>query len=164
MASVLDHCRDLPIKAFAAGEMVVGEGQRSGVLYVLASGAVEVLKHDVQINVVAEPGTFFGEVSLLLDEAHTASVRAVETSTFHVAEDPVAFIGSRPEIALAIARLLARRLHFVTTYLVDVKRQFEGSGDHLAIVDEVLESLVHHHGPEASPGSDRCPDPDPTTE
>jgi CRP-like cAMP-binding protein len=140
------------------------EGQRSGLIYVLASGAVEVLKNGVQINVVSEPGTFFGEVSLLLDEPHTASVRAVEPSTFHVADDAIAFIGARPEIALAIARLLARRLHFVTTYLVDVKRQFEGSGDHLAIVDEVLESLVHHHGPAASAGSDRCPDPDPTTE
>ena len=164
MTPVLDHCRDLPVKTFAAGEMVLTEGDRSGLLYVLVSGAVEVLKNDVQINVVAEPGTFFGEVSILLDEPHTASIRAVEPSTFHVADDPLAFIGSRPEIALAISRLLARRLHFVTTYLVDVKRQFEGSGDHLAMVDEVLESLVHHQDPEASPGSDRCPEPDPTTE
>ncbi|SRR6266404_1409539 len=164
MPSVLDHCCDLPLRTFAAGEMVLTEGQRSGLLYVLASGAVEVLKDDVQINIVSEPGTFFGEVSVLLDEPHTASVRAVEPSTFYVADDPLAFVGSRPEVALAISRLLARRLHFVTTYLVDVKRQFEGSGDHLSMVDEVLESLVHHQDAEASPGSDRCPEPDPTTE
>jgi len=164
MPSVLDHCCDLPLRTFAAGEMVLTEGQRSGLLYVLASGAVEVLKDDVQINIVSEPGTFFGEVSVLLDEPHTASVRAVEPSTFYVADDPLAFVGSRPEVALAISWLLARRLHFVTTYLVDVKRQFEGSGDHLSMVDEVLESLVHHQDAEASPGSDRCPEPDPTTE
>jgi CRP/FNR family cyclic AMP-dependent transcriptional regulator len=164
MASVLDHCRDLPLRTFATGETVLTEGDRSGLLYILASGAVEVLKDDVQINVVSEPGTFFGEVSILLDEPHTASVRAVDTSTFYVADDPLAFIGSCPEIALAISRLLARRLHFVTTYLVDLKRQFAGSGDHLTMVDEVLESLVHHQDAEASPGSDRCPEPDPTTE
>ena len=31
-------------------------------------------------------------------------------------------------------------------------------GDHLAIVDEVLEGLVHHQDPESDPGSDRYPD------
>ena len=164
MAAVLEHCRDLPLETFAAGDTVLTEGSRSGMLYVLASGAVEVVKEGVQINVVAEPGTFFGEVALLLDMPHTASVRAVEPSTFRVATDPLAFIGSSPEIALAIARLLARRLHFVTTYLVDLKRQFASSGDHLAIVDEVLETLVHHHGENAAAGSDRCPEPDPTLE
>ena len=47
----------------------------------------------------------------------------------------------------------------MTTYLVDLKRQFESSGDHLAMVDAVLESLVHHQEREAAAGSDRCPDP-----
>jgi predicted TIM-barrel fold metal-dependent hydrolase len=35
-------------------------------------------------------------------------------------------------------------------------------GDHLGLVDEVLESLVHHQEPPVEPGSDR--DPDPTVE
>jgi CRP/FNR family cyclic AMP-dependent transcriptional regulator len=157
--SVLDRCRSLPLRTFAAGETILAEGTRSGVLYILASGVIEVVKGDVQINTASEPGAFFGEVSTLLDVPHTATVRALEACTFHVAEDPLAFLRSNPEIALELSRLLARRLHFVTTYLVDVKRQFEGSGDHLAIVDEVLESLSHHQEAEASPGSDRCPDP-----
>ena len=94
-----------------------------------------------------------------LDAPHTATVRALEACTCHVAADPPAFMRSNPEITLELSRLLARRLHFVTTYLVDLKKQFEGSGDHLAMVDTVLESLVHHQEPEDSPGSDRCPDP-----
>jgi CRP/FNR family cyclic AMP-dependent transcriptional regulator len=128
-------------------------------LYVLVSGIVEVVKEDVQVSTTSVPGSFFGELSAVLDVPHTATVRALEACTFHVAEDPLGFLRSTPEIALELARLLARRLHLLTTYLIDVKRQFEEHGDHLAIVDEVLESLAHHQEAEASPGSDRCPDP-----
>ncbi len=160
MNAVLERCRDLPLRTFAPGETILAEGTRSGVLYVLVSGTIEVLKGDVQVNTHSEPGAFFGEVSALLDVPHTATVRALDTATFHVAADPLAFLGSNPEFALELSRLLARRLHFMTTYLADVKRQFEDRGDHLAIVDTVLGSLVHHQGPEASAGSDRCPDPD----
>ena len=66
MSTVLRACQDLPIQAFAAGEVLVAEGSPPGVLYVLASGSVEVVKGDVQITTVAEPGAFFGEMSVLL--------------------------------------------------------------------------------------------------
>jgi CRP-like cAMP-binding protein len=159
MSSVIDRCRELPVRTFAAGETVLAEGMRAGVLYVLASGSVEVVKGDVQINTNSEPGAVFGEISVLLDSPHTATVRALEASSFHVADDPLAFIRANPDVALELSRMLARRLHFVTTYLVDLKRQFAGSGDHLAMVDEVLDTLVHDQARETLPGSDRCPDP-----
>jgi CRP-like cAMP-binding protein len=158
MSSTLTRCQALPIRSFAAGEVVIAEGSPAGVLYVLATGSVEVTKGDVQITTVSEPGAFFGEMSVLLDTAHTATVRALEPSTFHVADDPLAFLHANPEIAFEVARVLARRLHFVNSYLVDLKRQFEGSGDHLSMVDEVLETLVHHQEPAAVAGSNRCPD------
>jgi len=47
-----------------------------------------------------------------------------------------------PAISVHVARLLARRLNAVTTYLVDLKRQYEDRDDHLGMVDEVLESLL----------------------
>jgi CRP/FNR family cyclic AMP-dependent transcriptional regulator len=156
--AVLDLCSALPLRAAATGEVILEEGKRAGVLYVLVSGAIEVVKGDLQITTVSEPGAFFGEMSVLLDAPHMATVRALEDSTFHVAEDPLAFLRSHPEITMELSRLLARRLHFVTSYLVDLKRQFEGSGDHLSMVDEVLEGLVHHQDAEASTGSDRYPD------
>jgi CRP/FNR family transcriptional regulator, cyclic AMP receptor protein len=156
---ILDLCQTLPRRAFAKGEVLLEEGKRAGVLYILESGAIEVVKGDVQINVVSDAGAFFGEMSVLLDAPHMATVRALEESTFFIADDPLAFLRSNPEIAMELSRLLARRLHYVTSYLVDLKRQFEGSGDHLEIVDEVLEGLVHHQEPEATPGSDRYPDP-----
>jgi hypothetical protein len=61
---------------------------------------------------------------------------------------------------LALARLLARRLHAMTTYLADLKQQY---GDHeggLGMVDTVLGSLMRHSGARSQLGSDRDPDPE----
>jgi CRP-like cAMP-binding protein len=162
MPSILPSCHDLPTRTFAAGETILAVGTPADVLYVLVTGAVEVVKGDVHIVEVREPGALFGEMSVLLETPHTATVRALEPSTLHVAGDPLGFLHANPAIAFELSRLLARRLNFVNGYLVDLKRQFEGSGDHLAMVDEVLESLVHHQGPAAAGGSARCPEP--TTE
>ncbi len=163
--ALLEHCQGLPLQTFAAGETVLAEGTRSGRLYVLVSGRVETVKGDVPINTASEPGAFFGEIAALLDAPHSATVRAVVPSTFRVADDPLAFMRSSPDVALELARLLARRLHSLTGYLVDLKHQFQDRSDHLVMVDDVLESLLHHHDHhEATPGSDRCPEPDPTTE
>jgi CRP-like cAMP-binding protein len=159
MSRVLAHCRELPVRTFAAGETIVEEGTPPGALYVLASGSVEVVKGDVQITTASEPGAVFGEMSVLMNAPHTATVRALEPCQLHVADEPLVFLRDNREVAFAVSRLLARRLYFVTTYLADLKRQFEDRGDHLEMVDEVLDGLVHHHGPEAEPGSDRCPDP-----
>ncbi len=159
MRDILRRCASMPRKSFAAGEIVLHEGERKGVLYILIEGEVEILKGDVQVSTVADPGGVFGEMSVLLDAPHMATVRTLAPSQFHVAEDAMAFFTSDPEIALAIGRLLARRLHSMVTYLVDLKQQFAGCEDHLGIVDEVLESLAHQQGDEPSPGSDRDPDP-----
>jgi len=158
MATVLENCKSLPLRTFAAGEVVLAEAGTDAVLYVLVDGAVEILKGDVQINTVADPGAFFGEVSALLGLPHMATVKTLRKSVFHVATDSLGFLRSNPDIALAVAGLLAKRLHHVTTYLIDLKRQFESHESHLGLVDEVLEGLVHHQDAPAEPGSERYPD------
>jgi rubrerythrin len=45
----------------------------------------------------------------------------------------------------------------VTTYLADIKRQFEDERGHLGMVDEILESLLNQQRQTFSPGSDRDP-------
>ena len=143
MPSVLDHCRDLPQLELASGRTLVEEGQRTNRLYVLAEGVAEVLKGDVVISSVADPGALFGEMSALLGSPHSATVRAVAPCRFYVVDDAQAFLAS-PDILLAVSRLLAKRLQMVTTYLVDLQHQFSEHEDHLGMVDEVLDSLLHH--------------------
>jgi CRP-like cAMP-binding protein len=146
MSSILDYCRDQPVKTFGAGEVLLHEGRRAGILYVLAEGRVEIVKRDVQINTVGEPGAIFGEISVLLNVPHMATVRTLTPSRFFVIEKARRFLEIHPDLAFHIAKLLGQRLRLVTTYLVDLKRQFEQEEGHLGMVDEVLESLVHHQG------------------
>ncbi|MGH9891256.1 MAG: cyclic nucleotide-binding domain-containing protein [bacterium] len=103
--AVLDLCGSLPVRTFGPGEVVLREGERSGLLFIMVSGTVEVVKGEIRINTVCEPGAFFGEMSVLLDAPHMATVRTVESTTFHVTEDPLAFLRSSPAIAMDLSRL-----------------------------------------------------------
>jgi CRP/FNR family transcriptional regulator, cyclic AMP receptor protein len=160
MGTPLDHCQGLPERICEPGDVLIREGT-PGSLFVLAEGAVEIIRGDFRINIVDEPGAIFGEMSVLLGIPPTATVRALERSRLFVAEDGLAFLSSQPDLALAVARMLARRLNSVSGYLVDLKKQFEDQQSHLGIVDEVLETLVHDQaaGEPVTPGSDREPDP-----
>lgn len=162
MKSVLDLCHDLPVRHLEANELLVREGDRSKKeLYVLAEGALEVVKgDDVSITTVTEPGSVIGEISVLLGIPFSASVRAIEPSRCYVATDGEAFLRDQSTVTLAVARLLARRLNMATTYLADIKRQYEGHDASLAMVDEVLETFVHHQEEDdVEPGSDREREP-----
>lgn len=159
MRNVLDACAGLPERTFAAGEVVIAEGTPAGPLFILVEGAVEVVKSDVQINTLSDPGSVFGEISILLDTHHTATVRATSPARFHVVENPAEFLRSAPGIALAVARILAKRLHAMTTYLVDLKHQFQEHADHFGMLDEVLDTLAHAQHDDHVSGSDREPDP-----
>lgn len=159
MASILDYCGGTPRTDYPAGTTLLDEGGRSGRLYVLATGTIEVMRGDTRVALISDPGSVFGEMSVLLGLPHTATVRASSPVGVHVFDDAEAFLKSRPEIAFFLGRLLAQRLNAATTYLVDLKRQFEGHGNHLGMVGEVLESLIHQQHEEFTPGPGQAADP-----
>src|SRR6185312_16670530 len=159
MASILDKCAGAPRKNFAPGTVLLSEGETSGRLYVLAEGSVEVLRGDTQVAVIGEAGAVFGEMSVLLNRPHTATVRAASPIGVFVFEDAEQFLKSNPEIAFFVGKLLAERLNAATTYLVDLKRQFEGHGTHLGMVGEVLETLIHQQHEEFTLGPEGEADP-----
>ena len=41
MSSILEFCRDIPVRDFDPGAILLAEGEKSGLLYVLADGEVE---------------------------------------------------------------------------------------------------------------------------
>jgi CRP-like cAMP-binding protein len=89
----------LPLETYQAGETVLGAYSTTGRLLILKEGTVVVVKDGVEIAKVTEPGAVFGELSVLLDQPHSADVRAVERSEFHVADanalltqDPIAIL------------------------------------------------------------------------
>jgi CRP/FNR family cyclic AMP-dependent transcriptional regulator len=159
MREVLDYCTGGIQRAVAAGTLVIHEGGKTGHLFVLIEGQLEVIKGDTVVASIAEPGAVVGEMSVLLDQPHTATVRAASDSTIYEFSDAAAFLREHPAVALSIARLLARRLHVATTYLADVMHQYRGHGDHLAMVGEILECMINLPSTQVAPGSDRESDP-----
>jgi len=123
-------------------------------MMVLIEGEVEILRDSIRVATVSEPGSVFGEMAALLGTACTATVRALKPSTFAVVENPEEFLRISPEATLHVARMLAQRLDTLNRYLVDVKAQYEGH-DHLGMVDEVLETLMHRQ-PRVDPSMTRA--------
>ena len=157
MNPILELCNSLPLRVFEPGTPLLAEGRKSGLLYVLLDGEVDIVKGDFQINIVSDPGAVFGEISVLLDLPHMATVRALSRCRAHEIRDGNEFLKAHPEIAHHLAQLLARRLQGVSTYLVDLKQQFASHENHLGMVDDVLESLVNQQHQRFIPGSDRDP-------
>ena len=160
MTDVLAMCSDLPEMRVAEGDRLIEEAVRMDRLYVLKSGAFEVVRNGVRIVLIDEPGAFLGEISAVLGSAPTASVVAIRDSTVHVLDDASASVQRRPDLIYVIAQLLARRLSAVTAYLVDIKRQYGDSNTHLALMDQVLGDLIAMHPGPFKPGSERSDVPD----
>ena len=142
MESILRGCRGRPRETFKAGQDLIREGERSGHLFVLDSGEIEVSKGMVEIFRSQTPGTIFGEMGALLDVPHTATVTAATPVKAYRIEDPGSFLGSDPEIALHAATILARRLQSATNYLADLKEQNRVKGAELSAVNDMLQMLL----------------------
>jgi CRP-like cAMP-binding protein len=141
----------LPVVTYRAGETVLAAGTTSGRLLLLKAGAVEVVRDGTQLAQVSEPGAVFGELSLLLDRPHTADVRALAATAFHVA-DAASLLTDDPATALYVAVLLARRLYATNRALIDVKGQLQ-TGQPRSMISrtvEKAEELLNYSGGPAS--------------
>jgi len=136
----------LPVVTYQAGENVLTAGSRTGRLLILKKGAVVVVKDTIEIAKVAEPGAVFGELSALLDQPHSADVRALETSQFHVA-DADALLVQDPLVLLYVATVLARRLDAATHVLIELKSQVRASqpGSEIGETIEKMEGLLYRY-------------------
>ncbi|RTL49729.1 MAG: cyclic nucleotide-binding domain-containing protein [Bradyrhizobiaceae bacterium] len=156
MRAILDYCGGGLLREVAPTAILIREGERTGHLFVLVEGRLEVVKGDTVVATLTEPGAIVGEMSALLGQPYTATVRAPVSSKVYQFSDPEAFFRSQPEVALLVARMLAQRLNVATTYLADIKRQYAGHGSHLAMVGDVLECMINSPASTVAPGSDRA--------
>jgi CRP/FNR family transcriptional regulator, cyclic AMP receptor protein len=159
MRDILEYCVGGLRRSVSAGTEVLHEGGRTGHLYVLIEGRLEVVKGDTVVAIITEPGAVLGEMSVLLDKPHTATVRAAADSAIYEIEDAASFLRQQPAVTILIAKMLAQRLNVANTYLADLKQQYAGHGNHLSMVGDVLQSMINLPPAEVSPGSDRKSDP-----
>lgn len=150
----------LPERVFAPGDVLIEEGGRSGELFVLVEGTVDVYRGKVLVTSLSDPGAFLGEMAALMGTAHSAAVVASTPARVLVVDDAATAFAAHPELAVAVARLLARRLHAMTTYLVDVQVQYADQPGHLGLMHEVLSGLMSARPSGVTPGSAREDVPD----
>ncbi len=119
----------VPVKA-EAGLAVFREGERPQGLMVLLEGTVEIIKAgSLEILATIDAPTVLGEISLLTEGPHTASVRAKTACEFSLLtatqfrrllrEESVAAY----KVIAILAEVLARRLHRMDEKFVEVSRK-----------------------------------------
>jgi CRP/FNR family transcriptional regulator, cyclic AMP receptor protein len=138
--TVLRKLASLPIETYQEGALVLRSGSRTGKLLVMVQGVVEVVRSGMRIAEIAEPGAVFGELALLLDQPHSADVRALQPSTFYVADGGTILRGD-PVVALYVAVILAKRLETVDGLLVEARRRLEHADEPHRILRETLDNI-----------------------
>jgi CRP-like cAMP-binding protein len=128
----------LPLASHGAGETVLAEGTKTGRLWILKTGAVSIIKGGIEIAQVNEPGAVFGEFSALLDQPHTADVRTLQASEFHVAD--AARLLQDPAALLYVTMVLARRVDAANQGLLELKRQIE-AGEPPGLIDATVDRI-----------------------
>jgi CRP-like cAMP-binding protein len=146
-AAFQNSLASLPLVTYQPGETVIVAGSKTERLLILKAGAVAVVKDDTEIAQVAEPGAVFGELSVLLDQPHTADVRALEASQFHIA-NATAFLTQNPIAVLYVATVLAHRLDGANHALIQIKHQLQSGEPHSVVVKTVskIEGFLHAGG------------------
>jgi CRP-like cAMP-binding protein len=129
----------LPITKYQAGQNVMTAGSTDGKLHFLRSGVVEVLKDGVQIAKVSAPGAVFGELAVFLAQPHTADVRTLEPSEFHVA-DGRSLLAEDSLTTLYVATILARRLDGANRAMVDLKQRLQ-AGESRREISKTVEKV-----------------------
>jgi CRP-like cAMP-binding protein len=160
MDAFLELAADLPRQSLNEGETLLREGTVPGRLFVLLRGSLLIQKEDVPITMIRDAGSCVGEVSLLLGIPATADVVAAEPTVVAVVDDAARQLDVHPDLARALATMLATRVQHMTTYLADLKRQYADHEGGLGMVDAVLGSLMHHGGTRSEFGSARDPHPE----
>jgi CRP-like cAMP-binding protein len=141
---------------FPAGQTILHQGEPGKLLYILITGRVKVHLGEFQIASL-EPGAYFGEMSLLDSQPHSASVTTLEPSRCWVLTQAQLFqaIAQSPEIGLHIIRVLSdriRRLNLhISTWMRGLLTVAWADGQFDPEEKQVIEQLVQ---------TDLCPNSD----
>jgi len=103
--------RGIPLRRFDAGERIFLEQERGMAMYVVRSGAVDVITFGKILERVG-PGGVFGEMALIDDAPRAAAALASVPTEVAVIDKPtfLKLIAEEPEFALQIMKLMAERV------------------------------------------------------
>lgn len=158
-AETLRAVRDqLVLREYSKGDVIFYEGDPGHSMYLIESGQVEVvIRRDSKIEEVVAtlgPGSFFGEMAVLLGDPRTATVRvAIDAELRELRKrDLERLLGKHARLGITISRELGRRLSrtnvepiktntsdLITVHgeeiLLFAERLHAASGDSILVVD-----------------------------
>lgn len=103
------------MKNFKSGDFLAREGEMSKSIYILVQGRIGVYKGKMKVSEFTEKGVIFGEMSSILSEKRTASLRALEDSLVIDFDKGIDYlIDEHPDIVKRILVSLAERLKKTT--------------------------------------------------
>jgi hypothetical protein len=97
---------------FQGGETVFTQGEKSNHLFYIVSGQFEIIANNRTVSVLTPQDIFLGEMSFLLNNRRSATVRSVGKGVL-IRISKEAFINAikeRPHYGIFLARLLAQRM------------------------------------------------------
>jgi CRP-like cAMP-binding protein len=107
---------NLDLREYEDGQTIIEDGTYGTEIFKLfqTEGGLEVLKEGVRVGLITKPGEYFGEMSFILNEPRSATIRSVGKSVvevFPVQEGGLErLILENPEIGNRIITTLAERL------------------------------------------------------
>jgi PAS domain S-box-containing protein len=123
--------------SFQAGQTLFTEGDPSQDLYILIDGQLDILKGSKRIAEISGSGVFFGEMSFLLQDRRTSTVRArTDVVACRIpSEDIGSFLSDFPDVATVILRQIAQRLNETSQILYGFKEFCDRLPDAVVMTD-----------------------------
>jgi CRP-like cAMP-binding protein len=125
----LDDVSGLPEEKFGGGATILEEGKEGRRVFVLKEGSVSVMAAGNELCKANAPGTIFGEISVLLDGTHTATVVAEEDCSFYVIDSLMNYLEEHPKTAIEVAKVLATRVMNMNLHYLEIKHEIERMQD-----------------------------------
>jgi anti-sigma regulatory factor (Ser/Thr protein kinase) len=97
---------------FQNGEIIFSEGEESNYLYYIVSGKLKIISEGKVIGTLSPDDLFLGEMSFLLNDRRSATVRSQGRSALLKIskESFINVVKNNPHYGIVLARLLAQRL------------------------------------------------------
>ncbi|MDH4320222.1 MAG: DUF2225 domain-containing protein [Desulfobulbaceae bacterium] len=111
-------------KLCGSGENVFVQGEETREMYILLDGRVSVTVDGMELAVIEEQGSYFGEMAKLLDLPRTATVKTLTPCRLLVIQEDVVeeFLAHSPNLGFKLAKILAARLKETTNDLVEMSQ------------------------------------------
>ncbi|MBN1484556.1 MAG: Crp/Fnr family transcriptional regulator [Chloroflexia bacterium] len=144
---------DFRLREYGKDEIIFHQGDYGRELYVVVSGKVRIFKtspagYETSINIFAD-GNVVGEFSVIDDRPRSATAKAIDACVLlsMTQERFLQHMRDVPDLALAVARLLAGKVRWTAAYAETIA-QFDAAGRLL----HVLLSYNEQFGREVEPG------------